>query len=227
VKTHSGIMQSFAVKPAAMQKNRKIQVVIIEDDETIRNSYHYLLSSREEIQVTNTFASYEDAAKELVEEAPDVLLLDVELPGKNGIDALPLIRKMLPKAAIIILTVYESEELIFKALTNGASGYLTKNVSHEKILSAIIDVFENGGAMSANVARLVIKSFRLNLNTPLSKRETEILLQIAEGKSRNRIADDLYIDVETVKTHIKSIYYKLDVHSKADAIKAARDGRFI
>jgi DNA-binding NarL/FixJ family response regulator len=210
-----------------MKEIRKIEVVIIEDDDTIRNSYQYLLNSHEDILVTNTYASYEEASGELVEDNPDVLLLDVELPGKNGIDSIPFIRKMIPKAAILILTVYENEEMIFKALSNGAAGYLTKNISSEKIISAITDVFHNGGAMSANVARLVIKSFRKNLDTPLSKRETEILQQIAEGKSRNRIAEDLYVDVETVKTHIKNIYNKLDVHSKADAIKTAKDNRFI
>ena len=156
-----------------------------------------------------------------------MLLLDVELPGISGIDALPKIKKLIPEAYILILTVYEQDILIFRALGNGASGYLTKNTPPEKIISAIQEVMEGGGPMSAHIARMVISSFQRNEASPLTRRETEILEQIATGKSRKRIAQELFIDLETVKSHIKNIYHKLNVHSKADAIKAAKDNKFI
>ncbi|RZL15194.1 MAG: response regulator transcription factor [Pedobacter sp.] len=210
-----------------MEKKDRVKVVIIEDDETIRESYAYLIGNNDQIKVTGTYGSFEEAEKKLIADAPDVLLLDVELPGINGIEALPQIKKLLPGVFIIILTVYENEEMIFKALSNGAAGYLTKNTPPEKLIFSIHDVLEGGGPMSANVARLVIKSFRRNPQTPLSKRETEILQHVADGKSRSRIADEIFVDVETVKTHLKNIYYKLNVHSKADAISTAKRNKFI
>lgn len=210
-----------------MSRDLDIRVSIIEDDKTIREGYAYLISNTEGYKVVSTYASYEDAAKKIVHDDPDVLLLDVELPGISGIDALPKLKKLLPETQILILTVYEQDMLIFRALGNGASGYLTKNTPTEKIISAIHEVMEGGGPMSAHIARMVIKSFQRNEASPLTRRETEILEQIATGKSRKRIAQELFIDLETVKSHIKNIYHKLNVHSKADAIKAAKDNKFI
>ena len=210
-----------------MKKDMDILVSIIEDDETIREGYKYLIDNTEGFRVISVYRSFEDAAKRIFNEKPDVLLLDVELPGMSGIEAIPKLKKIIPDTFILILTVYETEEKIFRALGNGASGYLTKNTPPEKIIDAINEVMEGGGPMSAHIARMVISSFKRNEQTPLTKRETEILEQIATGKSRKRIADELFIDLETVKSHIKNIYHKLDVHSKADAIKLAKDNKFI
>jgi hypothetical protein len=210
-----------------MTRDLNIRVCIIEDDETIRDGYVYLIGNTEGYKVIGSYASYEDAAKKLAADNPDVILLDVELPGISGIDALPKIKKLVPEAYILILTVYEQDMLIFRALGNGASGYLTKNTPPEKIISAIHEVMEGGGPMSAHIARMVITSFQRNEASPLTRRETEILEQIATGKSRKRIAQELFIDLETVKSHIKNIYHKLNVHSKADAIKTAKDNKFI
>ncbi len=210
-----------------MNRDLDIRVAIIEDDETIREGYAFLIGNTPGYTIAGTFSTYEDAQKSVADIAPDVILLDVELPGISGVDALPKLKKMLPNTHILILTVYEEEMLIFRSLGNGAAGYLTKNTQPEKIVAAIKEVMEGGGPMSAHIARLVISSFKRNASTPLTRRETEILEQIATGKSRKRIADELYIDLETVKSHIKNIYYKLDVHSKADAIKAAKENKFI
>jgi DNA-binding NarL/FixJ family response regulator len=152
---------------------------------------------------------------------------NVELPGLSGIDAIPKLKKLVPEAHIIILTVYEQELMIFRALAGGASGYLTKDTPHKKILASIKEVMDGGGPMSSNIARMVIQSFQRSEESPLTPRETEILEQIATGKSRKRIAEELFIDLETVKSHIKNIYSKLNVHSKADAIKLAKDNKFI
>ncbi len=210
-----------------MSKDLDILVSIVEDDETIREGYKYLIDNTEGFKVISAYRSFEDASKRIFNEKPDVLLLDVELPGLSGIEAIPKLKKLIPETYILILTVYEQEDKIFKALGNGASGYLTKNTPPEKIIEAIREVMEGGGPMSAHIARMVISSFKRNEQTPLTRRETEILEQIATGKSRKRIADELFIDLETVKSHIKNIYHKLDVHSKADAIKLAKDNKFI
>jgi len=204
-----------------------IRVAIIEDDETIREGYAYLIGQKSGFAIAGTYSSYEEAAKKLLRDEPDVLLLDVELPGISGIDALPKIKKLMPELHVLILTVYETDLLIFRALGNGAAGYLTKSTPPEKIIQSIEEVVEGGGPMSAHIARMVIKSFQRNEASPLTRRETEILEQISTGKSRKRIAEELFIDLETVKSHIKNIYQKLDVHSKADAIKTARDNKFI
>ena len=210
-----------------MSRDLDIRVSLIEDDETIREGYTYLIGNTPGYKVVSSYPSFEEAAKRIVHDDPDVLLLDVELPGMSGIDALPKLKKLIPEAQILMLTVYEQEQQIFRALGNGASGYLTKNTPHEKIISAIHEVMEGGGPMSAHIARMVISSFKRNEQSPLTRRETEILEQIATGKSRKRIAEELFIDLETVKSHIKNIYHKLNVHSKANAIKTAKDNKFI
>ena len=204
-----------------------IRIVVIEDDEIIREGYSMLLSQQEGFEVTGQYESFDEAVKYIVHNNPNVILLDVELPGTNGIEAIPKLKKLLPDTYIIILTVFESEKFIFEALANGASGYLTKNTPPTKILESVIEAVEGGGPMSVNVARMVIRSFRRNQESPLSKRETQILELIGDGKNRSQIANELFIDLETVRTHIKNIYTKLNVNSKADAIKIAKDNRLI
>lgn len=210
-----------------MSEKYIIKVVIIEDDETIRTGYSYLINNHPGYKVINAYYSAEEALKHAKEDSPDVVLLDIGLPGINGIEAIPKLKNLLPDIHIVVLTVYDSETNIFDALTKGASGYLTKNISSEKIIASIDEVMNGGGPMSAHIARMVIESFQKNTNTPLTKRETQILEHIANGISRSRIAKDLYVDLETVKTHIKNIYFKLNVHSRADAIMEARRNKFI
>ena len=204
-----------------------ITICIIEDDEIIRKSYVTLLQKESDLFVCGDYASFEEAQNNLAEKTPDVILLDVQLPGMRGVDAIPIIKKILPKTCILILTVHEEEEIIFTALKNGASGYLTKNTSVEKISESVKEIMKVGGAMSAGMAKQVMKFFQKNTDSPLTKRETEILENIAEGKSRTKIATQLFIDLETVKTHIKNIYHKLDVNSREDAIKVARQSKYI
>jgi len=204
-----------------------IRIVIIEDDDTIRESYSYLLGSEPGFYVSGSYASYEQAREKIATDAPDVILLDVQLPGMRGVDAIPSLKKLLPDVHVVILTVYESEEIIFTALKNGAAGYLTKHTSAGKISEFIKEVMRGGGAMSAGIAKLVMQSFQKSSSSPLSKRETQILEAVAEGKSRSKIASQLFIDTETVRTHIKNIYHKLDVNSKDEAIRIARDRKYI
>ncbi len=204
-----------------------LRIVLIEDDDIIRMGYESLLSAAADFKVVNTYGSYEQAKKNLQADRPDVILLDIQMPGTQGLKALPFIKKLLPEASIIILTVFDSPEMVFEALTMGATGYLTKDSNAAKIMEAIREVHMGGGAMSTNVARMVIHSFQKNLNSPLTKRETEILEHISNGLTKPQIAGMLFIDTETVRTHVKNIYLKLDVNSKAAAIKKAKDKKFI
>jgi DNA-binding NarL/FixJ family response regulator len=210
-----------------METKTPIRVVMIEDDETIRNGFTYLINNSKNYRVINSYPNAELALANIVNDQAQVILLDIELPGIKGIEAIPKIKHLLPKTHILMLTVYDNENNVFNALTKGASGYLTKNDSSEKIMDAIQEVVDGGAPMSMNIAKIVIKSFHKNQNSPLTKRETEIIEQVANGKSRSKIAKEMFIDLETVKSHIKNIYVKLNVHSREDAIKEAKTNKYI
>ncbi len=210
-----------------MYNKAEARITIIEDDETIREGYAYLIDHTSPYQVVSTYASFETARNQLAKDNPDVILLDIQLPGVSGIDALPIIKKTLPHVYVIILTVFEVEKTILDALANGASGYFTKNTPSAKIIDAIKEVIMGGGPMSPNVARTVIRSLQKNFDSPLTKREAQILDLISKGKDRSQIASELFIEIETVKTHVKNIYIKLNVNSKTDAIKIAKANRLI
>ena len=204
-----------------------IRVAIIEDDEVLRNGYQFLINASDELVTTNVYSSFDKAVKTIQTESPDVILLDIDLPGTNGIDAIPKLKKLLPRTHILMLTVYDSENLVFDALCKGASGYLIKSTSSNILISSIREVCDGGGPMSASIARMVIKSFQKNLDSPLSKRESQILELIALGKNRNHIAQALFIEPGTVKTHIRNIYNRLEVNSKEQALEVARSKRLI
>jgi DNA-binding NarL/FixJ family response regulator len=207
--------------------NDNLRIVIIEDDDVLRLGYQQLLFDIDAFSIVNTYASFDLAKPHLKTDAPQVILLDINIPGTSGIEAIPEIKKILPHCHTIILTVFDSPEVVFEALNMGADGYLTKDASSEKIVEAVKDVCGGGGVMSVNIARIVMSSFQKNLNTPLTKRETEILKRIAAGQTKIQIATELFIDENTVRSHVKNIYIKLDVNSKSEAIKTAKTKRFI
>lgn len=210
-----------------MYNQSEARVVIIEDDQTIREGYAYLINHTSPYAVVNTYPSFDAARSRIVKDQPDVILLDIQMQGTNGIDALPVLKKLLPRTYIIMLTVYETEKAILDALAKGASGYVTKNTPTARMIDAIKDVMAGGGPMSPDVARTVIMSLQRNQDSPLTKRETQILELITIGKDRGQIAKELFIEVETVKTHTKNIYAKLNVNTKAEAIQAAKNKRLI
>ncbi|RYZ75034.1 MAG: response regulator transcription factor, partial [Proteobacteria bacterium] len=167
---------------------RTIRIVIIEDDEVIRESFVFLIEKNSAHKFIAGFSNCEQALKSGVLIEADVILLDIGLPGINGVEAISLLKRAAPQSHILMLTISENEELVFRALKNGASGYLVKNTPVKKIVGALEDVMAGGGPMSDSIARMVISSFQRAPITPLSKRETEILEKIALGKSRRQIA---------------------------------------
>jgi DNA-binding NarL/FixJ family response regulator len=203
------------------------KIVIIEDNDQIREAFTLLLNLRDDFSVVNSYSNCEDAIKNIEDDAPHIILMDIDLPGMSGIEGTKIIKKKLPAANIIIITVFENGKTVFEALCAGATGYLTKNSDKDRLMSAIDEVIKGGAPMSSKIARLVVQSFQKNMNSPLTSRETEILSQIAEGKSYTNIADAIFISKETVKYHIKNIYIKLQVNNKADAIKRANEDRLI
>lgn len=201
-----------------------IEVAIIEDDKVIRENLKTLLSRSENLTCTGSFESCEDAEEKLRLNQPDVILMDIKLPGINGIEGMKKLRTFLPETDFIMLTVHEESELVFKALKSGATGYLDKSASDQKIKEAVQEVYDGGAPMTSRIARLVLNSFKISGKSDLTDREKDVLESLVKGNTYKEIAYALKITVGTVRHHIKSIYRKLHVHSKSEAVaKALKD----
>jgi DNA-binding NarL/FixJ family response regulator len=218
---------SIPENPVDNPGNEKIKVVIIEDDEIIRESFVSLINESEKFFCVAGYENCEAALRSFGKDDPEIVLMDIELPGMSGIEGIKKIKKLKSGTDIIVVTVHADDENVFEALCAGASGYLVKNIPPKKLIDSLKEVYHGGAPMSTEIARKVISSFHHNLQSPLSPRETEVLQLLAKGKSYTMIAGELYIDKETVRTHIKNIYQKLNVNSKASAIEKASKDKLI
>ncbi len=201
---------------------KAIQVALVEDDPWLRQDLARQLNQAHGFKCVGSWGMAEEALKELPGLHSDVVLMDINLPGLNGIECIRRLRELQPDIAVLILTVYEESDLIFSALRAGANGYLLKRSSPEDLLAAIADVHQGGSPMSSSVARRVVKFFadEDDANTAvegLSPRETEILNLLTKGCAYKQIADRLSISTNTVRMFIRRIYKKLHVHSMAEA----------
>jgi DNA-binding NarL/FixJ family response regulator len=199
----------------------KKRVLIVEDDQEIRNSFSLIVNSSQKFMVINAYSSAEEAIDNLNRDKPEIILMDIELTGMNGIQGTKIVKEKSPHTDVVMVTVYEDSELVFEALKAGAAGYITKSANYMELLSALEEIMKGGAPMSSRIARMVIDNFHVNPNSPLTKRETEILQLISEGKTYTQISEELFISKETAKTHIKNIYSKLQVNSKSEAIAKA------
>ncbi|OGU35170.1 MAG: hypothetical protein A2068_01175 [Ignavibacteria bacterium GWB2_35_6b] len=147
--------------------------------------------------------------------------MDIGLPGMSGIEGIKLLKQQIPDLDILVISIRENDKTVFDALCNGASGYLIKETPPARILEAIREVKNGGAPMSTQIARMVVSSFKVTPSDSLTQRETEVLTQLCKGMSYKMIADSLFISEETVRRHIKSIYRKLEVHSKSEAVAKA------
>ncbi len=201
--------------------NQIIHVAIVEDDAEIRQTLALIINGTPGFYCKHTFVDAESAIKELPQLYVNVVLMDIELPGISGIEA---VRKLKPEHCetdFLMLTVRQDDESVFKSICSGASGYLIKDTPPSDLLKSIREVFHGGAPMSANIARRVVHSFHKFRPSPLSERETEILNLLSEGMNYRSIAGQIFLSPHTVKTHIKNIYSKLHVHSRAEAVKKA------
>jgi len=210
-----------------MKDETMISVAVVEDDELIRDGLSSLLAYTPGFSLIASYEACEPLLENLETLAPDVILMDVGLPGINGIEGTRQVKKQRPQQDIIILTVQDNDDVVFEALCAGACGYLTKNVEPARLIESIRDVHNGGAPMSTAIARKVISSFQRNQQSPLTPRETEVLELLTKGKSYTMIADALYVDKETIRTHIKNIYRKLEVHSRAEAIEKALSQKLV
>ena len=203
--------------------NERKTVAIVEDDKRLQEELVKILGDAKNIEVLLTVLSGEEALEKIPAAVPDVLLLDINLPGKSGIDCIRDLKKQCPGMEILMLTAYEEEDNIFNALREGASGYLLKTSTPEELFNAIHDVYAGGAPFSSHIARKVAQYFRQDReiceeNESLSPREREVLTLLSSGYIYKEVADQLNITVETVRTYVKRICAKLHVRSKVEAI---------
>lgn len=199
-----------------------IEVTVIEDDEDFREGLAVLINSTSGFSCISTYGSCETALKHIQKDAPDVILMDIELPGMSGIAGVWQVKQKLPETEIIMLTIHEDNPSVFESLRNGASGYLVKNIHPSELLDAIREVFQGGAPMSMAIARMVTNSFRRDPPTQkLTERQQQVLEKLCQGKSYQAIANELFISKTTVKFHIKNIYKILRVENKAQAVRIA------
>jgi DNA-binding NarL/FixJ family response regulator len=199
-----------------------ITVAIVEDDAGIRRSLEWLVKSSDEFSCVSACASAEEALRVLPKTAPEVVLMDINLPNRSGIECTARLKELLPSVQVVIITVYDDAEKVFNALRAGASGYILKRAAPERILQAIREVHAGGVPMSSEIARKVLGAFREPAPAPaeeqnLSRREREVLDLLAHGCSNKDIADKLSISIETVTWHLRHIYGKLHVRSRTQA----------
>ena len=206
--------------------NMTVNVGIVEDDSSIRESVASLINAREGFSCTQVFESVESALEKISDPPPDVLLMDINLGGMSGIEGVQRLKAIFPQLNILMLTVFEENDKIFQSLCAGASGYLLKRTPSARILEAIMEVHNGGAPMTASVARKVLNLFT-SVAPPtlpdvhLTARENEILQHLVSGSSYKKISKDLFISFDTVNSHIKKIYEKLQVHSKTEAVAKA------
>lgn len=205
-----------------------IRVAIVEDDPSLRSHLATLLNSSREFCCTGSFADGPAALKEMAAAEPEVVLLDIKMPRMTGVECAGRLKDLLPRLHIIMLTAYDDSDLIFRALENGASGYLLKHTPPAELLRAIADVHAGGAPMSGHIARLVVQSFRRRpeqTEHPLTPREEEVLQLVARGLINKEIADHLGVTTETVRMHLKNCYAKLHVNSRTAAAMKLRGDR--
>ena len=201
-------------------------VGIVDDNDVLRKSMQLLLENSGRFLVAFSLHDARDVLQQTEAFMPRLILMDIDMPGVNGIEAVKMLRRDFPAVEIVMFTVFEDDEKIFKSVMAGASGYLLKKTAPAKLLEALDDFVQGGAPMSGSIASRVLQMFRKQTNQTaarfnLSARELDILTGLTEGKSYRIIAAERFLSTETVRSHVKNIYEKLHVHSKAEAVAKA------
>ncbi len=206
-----------------------IRVAIIEDIKNIREGLQWLINGSTELSCTDTFGTAEEAIQNLPHILPDVVLMDIQLPGISGIEAVRKLKALHPSIQFIMSTIYEDDESIFESLKAGATGYLLKKSPPSKIIEAILEVYNGGSPMSAQIARKVVALFQkknpIDESAELTPKEKEILKLLSKGLRYKEIAAELNVGVETVRSHTRHIYEKLHVQSRMEAVNKIYGGK--
>ena len=208
----------------------KLSVLIYEDNNLLRESVAAMIETSAELKLEAAFEHVLNVEAELKAYNPDVVLMDIDMPGMTGIEAVQKIRRFNSQVPIIMLTVFDDNAHVFEALQSGASGYLLKKHISTKLFNAITEVMEGGAPMSPSIARMVLASMRKPISGnsyQLTTREKEILTSLSKGNSYKLIASEFSISIDTVRTHIKKIYEKLHVHSQTEAVSKAINEKIV
>ena len=202
----------------------QIKVAIVDDDEGIRASLAVLIRRAPNLKLTGDYANAETALKEVPRHPPDVVLMDINLPGMKGVECVRQLKATMPAVQFLMLTVYEDSESLFNSLKAGASGYLLKRTASARLLEAIRDVHAGGSPMTPQLARRVVQFFAHPADgtssslAGLTPGEKEFLNQLAKGYAYKEIADRMNISIDTVRSYVRTVYEKLHVHSRTDAV---------
>jgi DNA-binding NarL/FixJ family response regulator len=199
----------------------QIKVVIVDDDEEIRGSLAALIRRASNLKLLGDYANAEIALKEIPRHPPDVVLMDINLPGMKGFECVRQLKAVHPEVQFLMLTVYEDSDSLFNSLKAGASGYLLKRTASSKLLEAIRDVYHGGAPMTPQLARRVVQFFSKPAEGALSELtpgEREFLGQLANGYAYKEIADRMKISIDTVRSYVRTVYEKLHVHSRTEAV---------
>ena len=206
-----------------------IRVAVFEDNLKFNRALSKLVKSAPELELAGSFTSGMDALRHITQSNPDVVLMDIDMPGVNGIEAVKTIRKHFPKLRILMQTVFEDDNKVFESLVAGASGYILKTMPADKMVEAICDVHDGGAPMSPSIASRVLHLFQNYVRIPdhvtgeynLSPRETDVLRCMVDGKPYKVICEELNITYSTVRSHVQKIYEKLHVSSNTEAVSKA------
>jgi DNA-binding NarL/FixJ family response regulator len=209
-----------------------IGVILFEDNNNLRESLSNLIVAAGDLSLLGSFPNANDVVKLVRQLEPDVILMDIDMPGINGIEAVKRVRAFNQSVQIIMLTIFDDNRQVLDAICSGASGYILKKHISDQLPQAILQVLQGGAPMSPGIARLIVESMQEKArpavdNYNLTTREKEILGLLSKGNSYKMIAGQLYISVDTVRTHIKHIYEKLQVHSQTEAIAKASNERLV
>jgi len=209
----------------------KTKLLLVDDHAVVRSGLRMLLDGQADVEIVGEAGTASEAINAVSTLKPDVVLMDIGLPGMDGIAGVRELRKLVPDALALILTIYEDNEKVFDALCAGAAGYLVKNTKPEQLVDAVVEAVNGGSPMSANIARKVVGYFHKSVGVKneeeilITKREREILTEMSRGCSYQQVGDVLFISVDTVRHHIRNIYRKMQVHSQSEAVtKALKKG---
>ena len=213
---------------------KDLRVTIFEDNRNLRDGLKQLIGGSPGFICAGAFANCSNLVNDIENTSPDVILMDIEMPGMNGIEAVKVVKSQFPNVKIMMETIFDDNDKIFQSICNGAEGYILKNTPPVQILTAIKEVYEGGAPMTPSIASKVLKMFKNRIpesDNPeqfnLTDREKEILKCLVEGMSYKMIADTCFISADTVNGHIKNIYKKLQVHSKSEAVVKAIKGKIV
>jgi len=210
-----------------------IKVAIFEDNRSLREGLTAMIGGTSGFECVGSFPNCNNLIKNISQAKPDVVLMDIEMPGINGIEAVAMIKEEFPEIKILMETIFDDDEKIFNSICAGAEGYILKHTTPAEIMEAITEIHEGGSPMTPSIANRVLKMVKVRPETgskesfDLTDREKEILTCLVKGMSYKMVADTCFISIETVNVHIKNTYRKLQVHSKSEAVAKAIRGRIV